>query len=63
MTIALDPQSRVITQLRGQLNLTAKGIRQGKGGVDDVYASLVHRGRAFLQRWMQENGIGQRDLH
>lgn len=60
MTIAVDPRARVITQLRGRLNLTARSIGQGKGGSDDIYATYVTRGRAVLRMWVQANGIGQR---
>ena len=61
ITIALDPRTRVITQVRGRLNLTAKSIRLGKGGSDDMYANYVDRARAVLRMWVRENGLGQRD--
>jgi hypothetical protein len=60
MTIALDPRARVITQVRGRLNLTTKSIRVGKGGNSDDYAAYVARGRAILRMWIQENRLGQR---
>ena len=60
MTIALDPRARVITQVRGRLNLTTKSIRVGKGGSDDIYAAYAARGRAILRMWIQANRLGQR---
>jgi hypothetical protein len=61
MTIALDPRRRLITQVRGRLNLTAHSIRSGRGGSEAAYAALVDRGRAIFKMWTQANRLRQSD--
>lgn len=61
ITIALDPRTHRVAQVRGRLNLTARSIRLGKKGSDDSYAAYVARAHAVLDMWMQANGLRQRD--
>lgn len=60
-TVALDPRTRTISQLRGRLNLMANDIRRGKGGVDETYSSYVARGRRILSMWVRQNSLGRKD--
>ena len=58
LTIALDPQSRLVSEVRGRFNLETNAKKaRGKQAVENRYLRLLVRSRAVLQRWMQQERL------
>ena len=61
-TIAVDPQNRRITQLRGRFNLKPSMSSRGltfKAGLDDQYAMYLIRARDILRVWVNQEHLGK----
>jgi len=59
LTIAVEPTTRQVTELRGRYNAlpTMERRQQRNGGIDKAYARLMVQGRSVLNRWAQREGI------
>ena len=58
LTIALDPHSRIVTEVRGRFNLETNARKaRGKQAVESRYLRLLTRSRKVLQRWMQQERL------
>lgn len=57
-TIALDPRSRALTQVRGRFNLLPNSQKaRMKAGVDPLYALYLERAGRVLRSWVQREGL------
>lgn len=59
LTIAVDPRSRAVMQVRGKYNILPKGKIRSKdqGRIDSRYHKLAERSQRVLQRWMEGEGL------
>ena len=60
MTIALDPQNRVITQARGKYNAAVRGSFQRnikQRGLEAAYHTYLRRSQNILQQWMEQEEL------
>ena len=62
-TIALNPQTRNITQLRGKYNVLPKMTPKGevlRAGLEEWYVNYLLRGRDILRQWVRQEHLGSR---
>lgn len=57
LTIAVDPLSRRITEIRGRYNALPTAQAGRKGGIDKSYARLMRQGQAALGRWIHQERL------
>lgn len=60
LTIAVDPRSRKVTQVRGKYNASlahAEGRREKKGSFNRADARLMTRARPVLERWARQERL------
>ena len=57
LTIAVDPTSRRITELRGRYNALPTAQATSKGGIDKAYARLMRQGNTALGRWIHQERL------
>jgi hypothetical protein len=57
LTIAVDPTSRRITEIRGRYNALPTAQAGRKGGIDKAYARLMRQGNAALGRWIHQERL------
>ena len=57
LTIALDPSTRRVTEVRGRYNALPGLEHNHKGGIDKAYARLMSQARMIMNRWMRRERI------
>ena len=62
-TIAVDPRTRNVTQLRGKFNLKPVMSTRGvtfRSGLEEKYALYLYRVRDILRLWVRQENLGKR---